>query len=133
MPPLIAGVGQLQKKMSLVCLCITAWTGAKNTKTGSRCTDTYSSKGAGFPIPIPAKGRAMAIYKVDGGYVIASGGVWLPGCYEDERTARYAFRLPDAELVELRNNAIARGDGVITWGDVAKAAEAVRQDRGKAD
>jgi hypothetical protein len=61
MPPLIAGVGQLQKKMSLVCLCITAWTGAKNTKTGSRCTDTYSSKGAGFPIPIPAaKGKAMS-------------------------------------------------------------------------
>ena len=68
----------------------------------------------------------MAIYKVEGGCVIASGGVWLPGCYEDERTARFAFRLPDAEMVTLRDNAIARGDGVITWGDVAKATAAIR-------
>jgi hypothetical protein len=65
----------------------------------------------------------MAIHKLeDGTCVIASGGVWLPGCYEDERTARFAFRLPDGEKARLRNQAIARGNRVITWGDVAKAA-----------
>jgi hypothetical protein len=69
----------------------------------------------------------MSIHKLDNGTcVIASGGLWLPGRYEDERTARFAFRLPNKTLVELRNTSIARGGGVITWGDIAKAADELR-------
>jgi hypothetical protein len=68
----------------------------------------------------------MAIHKVEGGYAISSGGVWLPGAYEDERTARYAFRLPDAVLQRLQDDANARmpdgKGGTVTWGDVARAA-----------
>ncbi len=71
----------------------------------------------------------MSIHKVDAGFVIGSGGLWLPGCYEDERTARFAFRLPNEELARLRDQAKARGDGVITWGDLAKASEALRSAR----
>lgn len=62
----------------------------------------------------------MAIHKVDGGFVISSGGMWLPGCYEDERTARFAFRCSNKQLVQLRDEAIARGNGVITWGDIVR-------------
>ena len=67
----------------------------------------------------------MAIHKVEGGYVISSGGVWLPGAYEDERTARYAFRLSDDVLQHLQDEANDRmpdgTGGTITWGDVARA------------
>ena len=47
----------------------------------------------------------MAIYKTDdGSYVISSGGMWLPGAYADSRTARYAYKFPDAELIKLRDD-----------------------------
>lgn len=63
----------------------------------------------------------MAIHYLDNGAcVIAAGGVWLPGCYEDARTARFAFRVSDKQKAELRDQAVARGDGVITWGDIAR-------------
>ena len=46
----------------------------------------------------------MAIFKVkEGTYVIGSGGVWLPGIYESERAARYAFRFPDDQLRKLQD------------------------------
>lgn len=68
----------------------------------------------------------MAIHKLDDGTcVIAAGGCWLPGCYEDERAARFAFRLSDEQKAALRDQSVARGDGVIAWGDIEKA----RQDR----
>jgi hypothetical protein len=73
----------------------------------------------------------MTIHAIEGGYVISSHRVWLPGVYEDERTARYAFRLPVAALQRLQDAANARTPdrtgGTITWGDVAKEAEAIRE------
>lgn len=66
----------------------------------------------------------MAIHKVAEGFVISSGGVWLPGCYEDERTAKYAFRFTDDVLQRLQDDANAREGhykGVITYGDLARA------------
>jgi hypothetical protein len=67
----------------------------------------------------------MAIEKVrEGACVISSYGVWRPGSYEDERAARFAFRLPDEELQRLQDEANARMPGgvggTITWGDIAK-------------
>lgn len=68
----------------------------------------------------------MAVYRCDNGeWVIASKGVWLPGAYEDERAAKFAFRLPDVELEVLRVMSNQRGSP-ITWGDIAKAAAASR-------
>lgn len=61
------------------------------------------------------------IYKIDGGFVISSKGTWLPGSYDSERTARYAFRFKDAELHELqtRKNVEAGGiGGAITFKDL---------------
>lgn len=66
----------------------------------------------------------MAIHKVEDCYVISSGHVWMPGSYEDERTARYAFRFEDGQLRKLQDEANARAGGyggVITWGDLARA------------
>lgn len=66
----------------------------------------------------------MAIHKTEGGYVISSHRVWMPGCYEDERTARYAFRFDDEVLQRLQDDANARAGGTggtITWGDLARA------------
>lgn len=73
----------------------------------------------------------MGIYKVEGGYVISSHQVWLPGCYEDMRTARWAYQLPEEELQRLQEEANARSGGtwggVITRGEVAKAAARRRE------
>lgn len=69
----------------------------------------------------------MSIHKLDNGTcVIGAGGMWLPGCYEDERTALFAFRVSDDVKAQLRDQALARGGGVITWGDIAKAREEQR-------
>ena len=64
------------------------------------------------------------IKKVEHGYVIASRGVWLPGCFEDARTARYAFRFAPLWLERLRidaNKRAGKAKGIITWGDLARA------------
>lgn len=65
------------------------------------------------------------IYRADSGcFVIASRDVWLPGCYADERTARYAFRFPNDVLAKLQDEANERNggtDGVITYGDLQRA------------
>lgn len=61
----------------------------------------------------------MSIHKLDDGTcVIGAGGVWLAGCYEDERAARFAFRVSDEEKSELRDAAIKTGNGVISWEDI---------------
>jgi hypothetical protein len=69
------------------------------------------------------------IFKVESGaYVISSYGNWLPGNYEDERTARYAFRFDSRILQELqeRINYIDTGEGrPITFADL----KATRRDR----
>lgn len=44
------------------------------------------------------------IYKnQDGTCTISSGHAWLPGVYQDERTARVAFRLPNTDLQSLQD------------------------------
>jgi hypothetical protein len=48
------------------------------------------------------------ICKQGNGYVISSGGVWLPGAYDSERAARYAFRFPDEDLQRLQSEVNAR-------------------------
>jgi hypothetical protein len=58
----------------------------------------------------------MSIHKLDDGTcVIGAGGMWLPCCYENERAARFAFRLTDKQKAELRDISIAENNGVITW------------------
>lgn len=37
-------------------------------------------------------------------FVISSGHVWLPGCYESERAAKYAFRFTDEQLRKLQDS-----------------------------
>lgn len=70
------------------------------------------------------------IHQTGGVYVISSRGVWRPGCYEDARTARYAFRFPDEVLQRLQDEASARAGGaggVITWGDLARSKTTTSQ------
>ena len=58
------------------------------------------------------------IYKTDdGSYVISSGGMWLSGAYEDERTAKYAFRFSDADLLNLQNEK-NKTTSIITFNDL---------------
>jgi hypothetical protein len=53
------------------------------------------------------------IHQVDNQFVISSGGSWVPGVYDSERTARYAFRFEDRDLTALqRSQGIG---GVITF------------------
>ena len=71
----------------------------------------------------------MAIHEVNGKFVALSRGVWIPGVFEDKRTARFAFRLPDEVLTQLQQEANVRAggrNGVLTWGDLAGASEQAR-------
>lgn len=52
------------------------------------------------------------IRKVNNGFVISSHGVWLPGCYDSERAAKYAFRFPDEDLQRLQGKVNARESDV---------------------
>jgi hypothetical protein len=56
------------------------------------------------------------------GYLISSRGMWLPGVYESERAARYAFRFPDAVLQELTER-ICHAGRVITFADLRAERE----------
>lgn len=60
------------------------------------------------------------IYKTDdGAFVISSHQVWLPGCFESERAAKYAFRFSNEELQELQNAACEKHPKrVITFNDL---------------
>lgn len=60
------------------------------------------------------------IYKVECGYVISSGHRWLPGVFEDEKSARYAFQFPDEILKRLQES--VNPGGIITSA-MLKAAE----------
>ncbi len=53
------------------------------------------------------------IHKVDNHFVISSYGVWRPGVYDSERTARYAFRFTDEQLQRLQEK--VQPSGVITY------------------
>lgn len=44
------------------------------------------------------------IHKLDSGFAISSNGVWLPGCYNSERAAKYAFKFSDEDLRQLQND-----------------------------
>lgn len=68
------------------------------------------------------------IHEVKGHYVISSGGMWLPGFYEDARTARYAFRCSNKMLSELRDIAAKRGTPT-SWGEIARALESDRKQK----
>ena len=44
------------------------------------------------------------IYKTDdGSYIASSNHVWVPGCFEDERTAKYAFKFTNEQLQKLQD------------------------------
>ena len=53
------------------------------------------------------------IHGVNGYFVISSHEVWLPGVYESERAARYAFRFSDARLQALQGS--VNPGGIITY------------------
>lgn len=56
------------------------------------------------------------IHKLDDGTcVISACSIWLPGCYENERAAKFAFKVSDQDKAQLRDSAV---DGVITWNQI---------------
>lgn len=57
--------------------------------------------------------------KEDGTCTASSNGVWLPGIFEDERTARWAFRFADTDLHVLQVEANKRTKRVVTHADLA--------------
>ena len=66
----------------------------------------------------------MAIHRVEDGFVISSAKQWLPGIYDTEHTARYAFRFEAVVLQRLQDEANARAGGtrgVITRADLKGA------------
>ena len=58
------------------------------------------------------------IYKVDGGYVISSRRVWMPGIYECERAAKYASKFSDDVLSELNHRINIKEDRSISFKDL---------------
>lgn len=64
----------------------------------------------------------MSVFKLDdgSGYVIGSGHRWLPGVYDTDKTARYAFQFSDLELAAIQNrkNGETPAGGTITLADL---------------
>ena len=61
----------------------------------------------------------MTVHKQkDGICVISASGTWLPGCYEDEKAAKFAFRISDEAKQGLQDAANLTGNQVITWQDI---------------
>lgn len=52
------------------------------------------------------------ICKVDNYYVIFSGGSWLPGNYDNEKTARYAFQFSTKILQKLQEEINYKGKSI---------------------
>jgi hypothetical protein len=62
------------------------------------------------------------IYKTEAGdYVISSRGMWLPGTYDSERTARFAFRFSDETLARIRDEVSVKQGRPITADDLRAA------------
>ena len=64
--------------------------------------------------------------KESGAWVISSHDVWLPGSYETEKAARYAFRFDRSQLASLQDqkNEMAGGSGgVITFDDLKRLSK----------
>ena len=53
-------------------------------------------------------GRPLPRHATDLEYQISSCGGWLPGVYDSERAARYAFRFTGADLQALQDAVNAR-------------------------
>ena len=71
----------------------------------------------------------MAIYKVNDGYCISFGGTWLPGVYDNSRTARWAFKFPDEALSKLQEEANSRAGGTggtIVYDDLVKLSQDIK-------
>jgi len=52
------------------------------------------------------------IHKLDDGtFAISSHDCWMPGCYESEKAARYAFRFCEDFRVRLQDEAIKKNAG----------------------
>ena len=64
----------------------------------------------------------MICKTTNGSYVASSNGVWLPGSYDSERTARYAFRFSDDVLLTLQKKINHRGR-LITFDALREARE----------
>jgi hypothetical protein len=58
------------------------------------------------------------LHQVDDQFVISSHGVWVPGSYDSERAARYAFRFKNADLAVLSAQVNAEQKRPITFEDL---------------
>ena len=68
-------------------------------------------------------GGEAVITEVDGGFVISSRGVWLPGVYKTKEAAQYAFQFSDVMLQYIQDSST---DGTISI-DMLKAARRKHQ------
>lgn len=58
------------------------------------------------------------IHKTDDGtFVVSSKSSWIPGCFDSERAAKYAFRFTIFQLQKLQNEK-NKTSGVITFKDL---------------
>tara|TARA_R110000851_G_scaffold327134_1_gene496367 strand:+ start:245 stop:454 length:210 start_codon:yes stop_codon:yes gene_type:complete len=61
----------------------------------------------------------MGIYKLeDGTFIVSDGDIYLPGYYENERSANFAFKISDEAKQELQDAADFTGNRVVAWQDI---------------
>jgi hypothetical protein len=58
--------------------------------------------------------RKVMIHRVNNYFLISSCQTWMPGAYESEGAARYAFRFCEDHLLQLRDEAVQSNGGIIT-------------------
>jgi hypothetical protein len=72
------------------------------------------------------------IHKVDNAFVISSHQVAIPGCYDSERAAKYAFRFSNEDLQRLQGEINAKEPDftkrVISFEMLQKLAKAKKHD-----
>jgi hypothetical protein len=71
----------------------------------------------------------IRVYKTGDHFVVSDDGVWVPGAYQDEPTARLAPSFPNAVLRQLQVQANSRASaavGVITFDDLNGASVLLR-------
>lgn len=77
------------------------------------------------PTRQPDKKRPMIHKTDDGTFVASSKSGWIPGCFDSERAARYAFRFTNEQLQQLQDEK-NKTSSVITFKDLQELKQKLR-------
>lgn len=69
------------------------------------------------------------IHETAGGFVISTRDMWLPGIYETERAARFAFRMNPDQMNDLWEQKLREGKDFVTWQDIKDSMDKLKSEQ----